>query len=615
MRTERRRAGSFVVLGSAGLLVAGCASMPDRGDVRPVDSSPRGDARVRVFGVAPREGARPMEVVEGFLEALTSEDPDYAVARKYLTDGASKKWRPEQSTTVLTDAANAHALAQQEQSREEPREYTYQLTGREIAQVDEQLAYRPREADYHESIHLTLEAGKDKKKEWRIDRLPSGVVLGQTDFQRLYWPVNKYYYASRAADGTRSQQALVADPIYVRSWEDPVTETVRALLKGPTNWLSGVVDSRFPSHTELQKGTRSLTPDDQNLLVVPLNKSARDISPRLCQQMAAQLLYSLRDLTATSVDQVELRATNGSPLCVLDEDQAENLASSRTTGHLDYQYFLDKEHRLVRMSGGTRGGDGHTEVAVPGPLGAGEQALRSAAVSRDEQLAAGVSLDGRKLFVSELDGKKQLRDTTVRSAATDEKDRLSTPSWDGFGDLWVTDRDPDRSRLLWLSKGTGKPVEVQVAGLGAKARIESVRVSADGARIALLVRDGKTTSLRIGRVERSGGAGEPGVAVAGLRVAAPQMEEVTAMSWAGGSRLVVVGRESRGVQQLRYVQSDGSVPAKLTLPGLTGVTDVAAAEDPGLALVAHSDDGIVQLPPGGSWQTVLKEGTAPFYPG
>ena len=39
------------------------------------------------------------------------------------------------------------------------------------------------------------------------------------------------------------------------------------------------------------------------------------------------------------------------------------------------------------------------------------------------------------------------------------------------------------------------------------------------------------------------------------------------MSWAGDSRLVVVGREPGGVQQMRYVQADGSTPAAGVLPG------------------------------------------------
>ena len=82
-------------------------------------------------------------------------------------------------------------------------------------------------------------------------------------------------------------------------------------------------------------------------------------------------------------------------------------------------------------------------------------------------------------------------------------------------------------------------------------------MSADGVRIALLLtKDGRTT-LKIGRVERQGPKGDPEVSVAELRPAAPQMETVTAVSWAGPSRLVVVGKESGGVQQVRYIQTDG----------------------------------------------------------
>lgn len=612
MRAERRW-WTGAALASAALLVGGCASMPDSGDVQPVDSSPRTDSRVRVFALAPREGAEPVEVVEGFLEALTSEDPDYAVARKYLTEDASRAWRPEQSTTVLTDGAGVHSEGEGG-SEKDRKEYTFTLTGQEVARVDSRLAYRPHEQSYEKSIHLVRGTKGDKgDQEWRIDRPPAGVVLGRLDFQRLYWAVNKYYFGARSVNGTQAQQRLVADPIYVRSWEDPVTVTVRELLKGPTSWLSGVADSPFPEGTRLRKGTKSLAPDDQNLLVVPLNKTSKDVHLGQCRQMAAQLIYSLKDLTSTSVDQVELRGENDTQLCVVDDEQADNLVTSRTAGHAAYQYFLDKEHRLVRMSG--RADSRTTEVRVPGPLGEGEQSLRSAAVSLDEERAAGVSLDGKRLFTAELGGKESLDTAGVRSTAKDEKDRLSTPSWDGFGDLWIADRDPRAPRLLWLNQGAGEPVEVPVAGLGAKARIESVRVSADGVRIALLIRDGGTTSLRTGRIERSGTAEHPKVSVAGLRSAAPQMEEVTAMSWAGGSRLVVVGRESRGVQQLRYVQSDGSVPAKASLPGLTGVTDVASSGDAGQPLIAHSDDGIVRLPAGGNWQTVFKDGTAPFYPG
>jgi hypothetical protein len=49
---------------------------------------------------------------------------------------------------------------------------------------------------------------------------------------------------------------------------------------------------------------------------------------------------------------------------------------------------------------------------------------------------------------------------------------------------------------------------------------------------------------------------------------------------------------------------------------LTGVKEVAASEDERLPLVAHSEeDGIVRLSSGEQWQKIVKDGTAPVYPG
>ncbi len=88
------------------------------------------------------------------------------------------------------------------------------------------------------------------------------------------------------------------------------------------------------------------------------------------------------------------------------------------------------------------------------------------------------------------------------------------------------------------------------------------------------------------------------------------------MSWSGGSRLVVVGKEQGGVQQVRYVQADGSTPSSGVLPGVNQVLAIAAADDEQLPLMADTvGDGIVKLLPGDNWQTVLKEGSALVYPG
>ncbi|CAM5632506.1 Lipoprotein LpqB OS=Streptomyces tendae OX=1932 GN=lpqB PE=3 SV=1 [Streptomyces tendae] len=208
------------------------------------------------------------------------------------------------------------------------------------------------------------------------------------------------------------------------------------------------------------------------------------------------------------------------------------------------------------------------------------------AVSRDEHSAAGIGLDNKSPYVGSLVSGGSLGDPVLTSQGKSETDRLTPPSWDAQGDVRIADRNPADPRLLLLKDGAGDPVEVRTPGLD--GRVQAVRVAADGVRIALVVeKDGKR-SLRIGRIERDGQAGEqPAVTVLDLRSATPELEEVTAMSWAGDARLVVVGRERGGVQQIGYVQVDGSTPEASVPAALTGVKEIAATEDERLPLVAY----------------------------
>ncbi|MFI6015569.1 LpqB family beta-propeller domain-containing protein [Streptomyces sp. NPDC051243] len=604
----RRTRGRVVAYAACGaVLLAGCASMPDSGDLRGVESTPRQDTQVRVFAMPPHEDASSSEIVSGFLEALTSDDPDYEIARKYLTKEASERWRPLQSTTVLADGPGVDP--DRVGGREETDSLSYTLTGTRVATVDAQQSYSPADGDYRETMHLT----QDKKtKQWRIDVPPRGVVMGRSDFQRNYMSVDKYYFATNTTLGRSPHTAAVADPVYVRRNVDPMTEMVRSLLRGPTSWLDPVVRSSFPTGTALRKDGDSLTPDDQNELIVPLNDKAAGVGLAKCNEMAAQLLFTLQNLTPT-VAKVELTA-GGNSLCTLREDQAEAVATRGSVERADYLYFLDAKHRLVRLAADTN--DTHPDP-VPGALGEGEKQLGSVAVSRDEDMAAGVGLDGKELYVGALVSGGPLGDPELTSEGGTPEERLSTPSWDAQGDLWVADRDPDNPRLLLLEEGVDDPLVVKTPP-GLEGRIESVRVAADGVRIALVVKDGDQSSLLIGRIQRGadGEDGEPAaVSVHELRSATPELEEVTAMSWAGDSRLVVVGREKGGVQTMRYVQVDGSTPEGPVPAALTGVKEITASEDARLPLVGYSEDGIVRLPSGMPWQKVVTDGTAPVYPG
>ncbi|MEU6666112.1 LpqB family beta-propeller domain-containing protein [Streptomyces sp. NPDC046727] len=596
------RAMAYAALGV--VLLAGCASMPDSGDLRDVESTPRQDTGVRVFAMPPADGAGPGEIMQGFLEALTSDDPEYDTARKYLTPDAAGKWRPERSTTVLANGPTIETDCSPG-GREETNSVTCVLAGSRVATVDAQQAYQPVGGSYRKKLHLTK---NPKSGQWRIDGLPDGVVMGKSDFQRNYTSVDKYYFASNATVGASGQPVAVADPVFVRSKVDAMTQMVRSLLKGPTTWLGPVVRSSFPTGTALRKSASGLAPDDQNKLTVPLNLKPSQVAASKCTEMATQVLFTLRNLVPT-LESVELQGAGDDRLCELTEERAESVAWHGSSKRPEYLYFLDGKHRVVRMPTGSTGTG---SVPVPGPLGEGGKGLQSVAVSRDERTAAGVGDEGRSLYVTSLAPDGSLGEALVTSAGATPAERLTTPSWDARGDLWVADRDRHRPRLFMVEQGAAKPEQVAVPDLN--GQIKDARVAADGARIALVVeKDGKQ-SLLIGRIQHDDGTGQ-GTSVDGLRSAAPDLEQVSAVSWAGDSRVLAAGQEQGGVQQMRYVQIDGSTLDGPALGALPGVKAIAASEDERVPLVAYSEDGIVRLPSGAQWQKVDKDGTAPVYPG
>ncbi|GAA2235141.1 LpqB family beta-propeller domain-containing protein [Streptomyces nogalater] len=601
----RRRPGRAVACAALGVvLLAGCASMPDSGDLRDVESTPRQDTGVRVFAMPPADGAGPGEIMQGFLEALTSDDPEYDTARKYLSAEAASNWRPERSTTVLANGPSIETDCSPG-GREETNSVTCVLTGTRVATVDAQQAYQPAGGPYRKKLHLTK---SPKSGQWRIDGLPDGVVMGKSDFQRNYTSVDKYYFASDTAAGAGRQPVAVADPVFVRGKVDPMTQMVRSLLNGPTAWLGPVVRSSFPTGTALQQGVSGLTPDDQNKVTVPLNLKASQVASGKCTEMATQVLFTLRNLAPT-LKSVELRGAGDDRLCEVTGERAETVAWHGSSKRPEYVYFIDGRHRVVRMPTGSTGTG---SVPVPGPLGEGDRELRSVAVSRDEHTAAGVADGGRSLYVASLASGSSFGEPLVTSDGATPDERLTTPSWDAHGDLWVADGDRRRSRLYVLQEGEKEAVPVTVPGL--PGRITNARVAADGARIALVVaKDGKQ-SLFIGRIQHDDGTGQ-GISVDGLRSATPDLEQVSAISWAGDSRLLVVGQEQGGVQQMRYVQADGSTLDGPAPGALTSVKAIAASEDERVPLVAYSEDGIVRLPSGAQWQKVDKDGSAPVYPG
>jgi two-component system sensor histidine kinase MtrB len=584
------------LLGCA-LLLAGCATMPDNGQVSKVAEEPRteSDPQVRVFGVQPQKDEQPIGIVRGFLEATTSDDVHYQTALKYLTTAAAAKWNPSVRITVVSGTPQFDTVHNGADRLDNG--VTIAMSVGQVATVDGDSSYTPSDGTYHSSFHLSQVNGQ-----WRIDGLPNGLMFDESDFERLYHSVNKYYFAQLGPDADDTPAArdiLVADPVYVRRRIDPITSSVRALLAGPSSWVKPVVTSAFPAHTQLK--TTKVALDESDRLRVPLGNLPRHLGHTQCDQMAAQLLNTVQEQSSTPISSVEVARADGGTLCTLSRQQAGAYSPKGVDGNGSQQYFVDSDHRMESMPS-----DGGSPQRVPGPFGGSQPQLRWVAVSRDQQTAAAVKTDGRTLEVAPLSGSGGI--THVLTSKTG----LSAPSWDGLGDLWVADRTTGAPPLKMWRDGHTTAVSVPDLGSG---RIQGVRVAADGVRIALLVKRDGRTELQLGRVERLRTSDGMSITVDGLRPIAPGFEDVQAVAWAGASRLVVLGKQWRGVQQLRYVDTDGSAAFNPTLPGISTVTAVAAFEDQSRPLLVASQEAMFRLPTDADWEQVSTKGTFPVYPG
>jgi hypothetical protein len=592
----------------AALLLAGCASMPSSGEVRKVGEGQQADvdSQVRVFPSAPHKGESATDIVNGFMEATTSGEADFATAKKYLSKGLTEHWDPFAKITVL---ANTGQPSEESGTGRKEGYVVVDLSGTKTAVVDAKHAYRPEQGTFDTSFHLVKE-----NNEWRIDDLEDGLVISDLDFQRIYHSVNMYYFASAGADAQHNGGAgrtLVADPVYLRNQIDSLVSTVSALLGGPTDWLAPAAASAAPTGARLyDKGSdRGVTLDDSQHLKVRLDVPAARLGGQHCPELAAQLFNTVQGQAAPKqLAAVDLAAADGRTVCSLPKDQALAYGAQNLVGSSERQYYIGAQpHRLLAVPS-----DGASTTATPvsGPFGGAKANLEAVAVRRDERMAAGVRSDGHQLVVGSLIEDGAFGPPALTSKA---KDGLSAPSWDGFGDLWVADRDPRDSRIVVLPNGAGDPVPVSVTGL--TGRVEALRVASDGVRIALLVRQpGGPGKLELGRVERGGTQAHPTFAVTGLRPLTLSGQSITSVSWTGPSRLVVLDSESDGVQQIKYVRTDGSA-FQQAFEGISQASSVAASEDPTRALLASYNQSVYRLPPDSTGKRVEPKGDSPVYPG
>lgn len=547
-RTDRRAGAAWAALAVlTSVLASGCVAMPGDGAPEAVDI-PQGagaeNLQVRVFPVEPHPGADPLALLAGFLDASNADEANYSTALKYLTADARKRWHPEAGVVVLSSTPRRTQPGGNDEGTD------ISVAGSEVAELDAKHSYRAvSDVPYQRSFTFVKETEGRDKGEWRIDNLPDGLIVDLTNFKNGYRPVHRYFYSAVDRSAADSQApVLVPDPIYLRRRIDPLTAAAQALADGPSDWLKGAVESAFNG----VQVVGSVSMSDSQVAAVKVSVADFVNQPQLCRRMAGQLYYTLADQQPKrQLDRLDLSGAKGS--CSVDAAQTSQIAPAVLAGGGtgSQQYYLQDNGQLMQTQGEAEG------KPVPGALGQPSTSKPAAvAVRRDGNAAAVVSSDRKSLYVAGFGEGSRIGDPLITAHPGQPEPQLASPSWDGRQNLWLVDGNPVAPRVLMVRGRT--VVAAQVDGLGDRT-VKELKVSSDGARVALLLGGGSgAPTLMLGLVGHSGTAENPQVTITGLRPLAPQLSEIVSFSWADTDQLLVLGKEPNKLQQLHYVSTDGS---------------------------------------------------------
>lgn len=558
-RRRTPRAGALAV--ALALALAGCTSLPTSGPVEVGLTESPTDGTIRYEASGPVLGAGPTEIIEGFLQAGAaglSGDNDFEVARSFLTEAASSGWTPLAQVVVSANESPQLPVVTLPEgaapSSDDPAAGTTQeatpsdgpatlgsdeLEGLDrvqvrlgidaVADVDDRGVYTAStsRAESELSYELVRVSGQ-----WRIDSVPSGLLLPEVAFGNVFRPVPVMFL-------TPDLSALVPDVRFVPT-RNAVSHALDRLLAGPADWLESGVASRVPLGTTLEQlgagvvvteddaqaevrltGATGLSAADRDLLFAQVKATLTSIPGILGVSLwldgnpyepstgavAPALVARVPDRLVALADGVLVR---------VDGDDVEAYAGAATDGDA-----ADPADPVDPADAGTA-----QEAPPPGLAD-----LRRPAPAYDED--AGVAVlqgDGRLLHIAP-DGT-----FTVLTSGRE----LLPPSQDRFG--WILTGERDNAGVLTAVTPEGAVVQVDAEVL--TGRVTEVRVSRDGARAVVMTERDGLAQVQIVAVVRDGD-GVPLRLVPGP-VLVGDLASGLGVVWTGATEVAVLASQEQG---------------------------------------------------------------------
>ncbi|OIJ23749.1 LpqB family beta-propeller domain-containing protein [Nocardioides luteus] len=499
------RSALAVVLTAVALLASACSSVPDSGPVRPADlAAPDAQQELIPYNPgAPRAGASPGEIVDGFLDAMKATPMSTVYARRYLTKEEATRWAPAGRTLVYGERGT-HAVSSPQVSVELE----------DAGWLDERGVWRGAMSASQAILDFELTRIKG---EWRISSAPNALVVDADWFLTHFARSNLYYFEPTG-------HTLVPEPIFAPKGASYAATLVSSLLTGPGEDAQGVIRSALPTAAN---EPRSVEVRD-GVAEVDLVGDLGDHGSEDLQLMGAQLAWTLRQ--DASVERIRL-TIDGEPVVLpgygdtFSVDNGGGYDPNGTSARVDL-YAL-RGGSLVTSTG--EGGDPWVPV-----LGgwAKSHGVTDVAVDADASTAAAVTADRTGVVVGELSSDGELAKAPVTGT------RLLRPSWDLAGRLWLVDKDSTGARVMYVDGD--RRVRVAIPGVTGE-NVTRFLVSRDGTRFVAVIGGESSDRIVVSRLQASS-KGEITAGTSAVLLPHPDAAtmQVTDIAWTSPTTIVAV---------------------------------------------------------------------------
>ena len=552
----------------AALSLSGCAGIPSSSQVYFGEeiSEDTSTQFVRVIARPPVKDMSPDEIVRGFLDACADPSDNYGIARQYLAIESAGDWNP--LTGIEIYESSSVEVAGDSQS--------LTVIAGKLGAISDLGRYQS--SDPGAQISKSFELEQDSGGQWRIAKLSDGILLSSGDVDRSFRSFPIFFIK---ADLT----TLVTDSVIVPvSNSGAATSLVRALLDGPSPYLSPVATSAFPVGTSLTYGSVPIT---NGIAQVDLSDEVLGADEATRSALSAQLVWTLSSLANVSAVQITVSGqplaltTVGSIQTTLDWKDLSVLPNPELTNLNVIRY-----EKIFSVQNNTE----NLKYIAQAPL-----------------VFAAPNTTGTKVATVTADRKSLLLTNSTESdfALIAQGDQISKPTWDRDGNIYYSDFGQGVREVL--ADGSVRVVSVDASTLGTADQVKQVLVSNDGVRVAVVISNGIQDVVAIGAIFKT----DAETRIIGLHRIERSITSIRDIAWSTPTSIAAIGSDETNSDLLFDVSLlDGKSKLFSTPVGAQQISVDGTGK-----LFISAVDGTTQLvyqQSFGSWSQVVS-GTGGFF--